>query len=157
VINYVTGDIFESGTQALVCPINCVGVMGKGLALQFKNRYPGNYRLYKHACAKGQVKPGKMFITKEHEIYIINFPTKRHWRNQSILSDIDEGLIELRRVIKRLELKDIAIPALGCGNGQLLWYQVKTLLETHLSNLDNNIIIYGPFKNTNKEIINGII
>jgi O-acetyl-ADP-ribose deacetylase (regulator of RNase III) len=131
--------------------------MGKGLALQFKNKYPSNYKLYKRACAEGRVKPGTMFITKQHEIYIINFPTKRHWRNASIPNDINEGLIELRRVIERLKIKIIAIPALGCGNGGLFWHQIKILMELHLSNLNHDIIIYEPIKDINEEKNNGII
>ena len=126
------GNLFVAGTEALVNPVNCAGVMGKGLALQFKRAFPDNFRQYKAACKNAQVQPGKMLTVKtENSLlphYIINFPTKRHWRNQSRLDDIQAGIVALVAEIQHLEIESIAIPALGCGHGGLAWSAVKPLI-----------------------------
>jgi O-acetyl-ADP-ribose deacetylase (regulator of RNase III) len=149
-IEFRTGNILESETEALVNTVNCVGVMGKGIALQFKQAFPVNFDKYARACRAGVVKPGSMFIvelgTLEAPQYIVNFPTKRDWRNKSRLSDIQEGLNALLSDVKRLNIRSIAIPPLGCGNGGLSWDDVRPLIVDTFSDLpDVHVIIYGPY------------
>ena len=114
------GDILRTDAQALVNTVNCVGVMGRGVALQFKNAYPANYDAYRFACEQNQVVPGKMFVFDTGYLtnprYIINFPTKRHWKGKSRIEDIDAGLADLQLVIRELGIKSIAIPPLGAGS-----------------------------------------
>ncbi|MBW4694177.1 MAG: macro domain-containing protein [Lyngbya sp. HA4199-MV5] len=128
------GNLLESDAEALVNTVNCVGVMGKGLALQFKQAFPENFREYRQACQSGAVQPGQMLIVQTGRLddprYIINFPTKRHWRNPSQIKDIKTGLRALIEVVKRLGIRSIAIPPLGCGNGGLEWSQVAPLIES---------------------------
>lgn len=142
------GDIFESGCEALVNPVNCVGVMGAGLAREFKKRYPTNFGHYQYACDCGEVVPGKMFITFRQEPlprYIVNFPTKRDWRHESQLSDIDMGLTALIVDINRYGIGSIAIPALGCGRGGLFWETVSPRIKEALEPLTNvHVKIYEP-------------
>lgn len=129
-IEYVSGDIFASNAAALVNPVNCVGVMGKGLALQFKTRYPGIFLEYRDACRAGLVAPGRMFVSKAHDgRVIIHFPTKRHWGDKSRLEDIRSGLVDLRRVIQEMHIPSVAIPAIGAGLGGLPWEMVKQFIE----------------------------
>ena len=131
-IQPASGDILESPAEALVNTVNCVGVMGRGIALQFKNRYPENYKEYALACKLNEVRPGTMFVTNTNQFqgprYIINFPTKRHWRGKSRLEDIDAGLADLVRVVSDLKIKSIAVPPLGCGLGGLNWVDVRPLI-----------------------------
>ncbi len=144
-ITYTKGDIFEQDVKAIVNAVNCVGIMGKGIALQFKNRYPENFELYETACKQNKVIPGKMFICEIDSQYIINFPTKRHWRDSSKLEDIIIGLDDLVRAIKALKIQSIAIPPIGCGLGGLEWSIVKTHIQQKLSNLtDVQIIVLEP-------------
>lgn len=148
-IKYIQGNLFDAEVDALVNTVNTVGVMGKGIALMFKERYPENMSAYAKACAIGEVQTGKMFVTETHELvgprWIINFPTKQHWRAKSRLSWIIEGLADLRRFIQQNEVRSIAIPALGAGNGGLDWQQVKLEIEKALSDLDDvEIIVYEP-------------
>ena len=132
-ITYTTGNILEAETEALVNTVNCVGIMGKGIALQFKQAHPDNYAQYVRACEAGEVQPGRMLITQTGSIlpphYIINFPTKRHWRGKSRLEDIDAGLEALKQDIRRLGIRSIAIPPLGCGSGGLAWSDVRPRIE----------------------------
>jgi O-acetyl-ADP-ribose deacetylase (regulator of RNase III) len=132
-IQPASGDILESPAEALVNTVNCVGVMGRGIALQFKNRYPENYKEYAQACKLNEVRPGTMFVTNTNQFqgprYIINFPTKRHWRGKSRLEDIDAGLADLVRVVADLKITSIAIPPLGCGLGGLSWPLVKARIQ----------------------------
>ena len=143
-IKYTSGNLLDSEADILVNAINCVGVMGKGIALEFKNRYPKMFESYKYLCKKGEVKVGSLFVWKDpHTKHIINFPTKQHWRNKSEIEWIDSGLQVLRKSM--LELfpdKSIAIPKLGCANGGLSWEDVKPLIETHLGDLPNIVYIY---------------
>jgi O-acetyl-ADP-ribose deacetylase (regulator of RNase III) len=132
-IQYLVGDLLkQEDVDAIVNTVNCVGIMGKGIALQFKNKWPDNFKLYKTACAQGLVEPGKMFVfdagalAKPH--YIINFPTKQHWRASSKIDFIKTGLEDLVFQVQRLSIQSIAIPPLGCGNGGLDWAQVKPLI-----------------------------
>ena len=143
---FTTGNIFDSEAEAIINTINCVGVMGKGLALQFKHRYPDNFQAYAIACRKGEVRPGRMFITRAGNKYLINFPTKRHWRDNSKLEDIATGLDALKEEIKTRNIKSIAIPPLGAGLGGLNWEnQVKPLIVEKLNSLTEvKIFIFGP-------------
>jgi O-acetyl-ADP-ribose deacetylase (regulator of RNase III) len=128
------GNLLEEDAEALVNAINCVGVMGKGIALQFKQAFPENFQQYKQACDAKEVQPGRMFTVPTGKLfnpkYIINFPTKRHWREKSKIEDIQTGLNALVAEVQRLGITSIAIPALGCGNGGLDWIEVKPLIES---------------------------
>ncbi|HTA27386.1 MAG TPA: macro domain-containing protein [Bacteroidia bacterium] len=148
-MKYIKGNLLEAETQALVNTVNTVGVMGKGIALQFKERFPINYKLYSDACKKKEIAIGKMFVVKENtfqgEKIIINFPTKTEWYKPSQYDYIEEGLKDLVRVIKEYKIQSIAIPPLGCGNGGLKWDKVKPLMDKYLVGLpDIHIQIYEP-------------
>lgn len=148
-INYVTGNILDSKAQALVNTVNTVGIMGKGIALQFKKAYPNNFKLYSEACKKKELGIGKMFVTKDSNIssgekLIINFPTKQNWRKPSEYIFIEEGLDDLINVIKTKQIKSIAIPPLGAGNGGLKWEKVKKIIEEKFKNIDTEIYVYEP-------------
>lgn len=147
---FTSGNIFEAQTDAYVNPVNCMGVMGKGLALKFKERFPQNYTAYKFDCQRKSVRVGEMHICFIHKHgypkYIINFPTKIHWKDSSQLSYINAGLHSLLRCIEELNLKSIAIPKLGCGLGKLDWVLVKKEIQRILGNVPNvNIYIYEDF------------
>ena len=148
-IEHTRGDILKCKVDAIVNTVNCVGVMGRGLALQFKNAYPENFKAYEAACRRGIVQPGRMFVfdiahsTKPR--FIINFPTKRHWRNKSIIEDIDAGLVDLVNVIRNNDINSIAIPPLGAGLGGLNWGDVCKSIENHLIELvDVDVIVFDP-------------
>ena len=148
-IEYKHGDLLACDTEAIVNTVNCVGVMGRGIALQFKKLYPDNFKHYAKACKSGEVAPGKMHVYKTNSIvnprYIINFPTKRHWKNVSKIEDIEDGLTDLISVIQQYNIKSIAIPPLGCGLGGLEWNDVKTRIEAALSYLDNvQVLVFEP-------------
>lgn len=148
-IEYKSGDIFTSEAEALVNTVNCVGVMGRGVALQFKNHYPENFKVYQQACENKQVKTGQMFVFETGSLmspkWIINFPTKRHWRGKSHIEDIDAGLTDLVKVIREKRIQSIAIPPLGAGLGGLDWLRVRQLIETKLAQLkDIDIEVYEP-------------
>jgi O-acetyl-ADP-ribose deacetylase (regulator of RNase III) len=131
-IKNVKGNLVTAKLEALVNPVNCVGVMGTGLALQFKTQFPGNYLQYKDACAAKQVKLGKMFVTRTTKMwpsYIINFPTKQHWIDVSKLEDIEAGLESLVLEVLQRDIRSIAIPMLGCGMGKMDWRVVKPKIE----------------------------
>lgn len=131
-VELTQGDILRADTEALVNTVNCVGIMGRGIALQFKKAFPENFKVYEAACKAGQVQPGKVFVYDLNRLYsprfIINFPTKRHWRNKSRLEDIREGLDDLVTVVQQHRIGSIAIPPLGCGLGGLQWADVKPLI-----------------------------
>lgn len=148
-IHYRTGNLLDSNTEALVNTVNTVGVMGKGIALQFKNRFPFNFKQYAVACKNKELKIGQLFITEEETLLtgkkiIINFPTKTHWRLPSEYQYIEAGLQELVKVIKERNIRSISIPPLGAGHGGLNWNKVKLLLEDYLSDIDCDIYIYKP-------------
>lgn len=148
-IKYINGNIFDAEVEAIVNPVNCVGVMGKGLAKQVKEKYPGNYKIYERDCEYGIVRIGKMhqYFLGEDKLpnWIINFPTKIHWRDQSYINHIKFGLKDLVKVIKECNIKSIAIPPLGCGCGGLNWNEVKIIIEQELNELtDVKIWIYEP-------------
>lgn len=127
------GNLLAAEVDALVNTVNTVGVMGKGIALQFKRAYPANYRAYRNACDRGEVRLGQMYVfdtgVRGPRRFIVNFPTKRHWRSPSQLSDIEAGLDALVTAVSRHGISSIAIPALGCGNGGLIWSDVRPLIE----------------------------
>lgn len=134
-ITITHGDLLkQEDVDAIVNTVNCVGVMGKGIALQFKNKWPLNFAQYAAACKAKELRPGTMFIHDSGGLvkpnYIINFPTKDHWRGSSKLKFIEDGLVDLVLQVKRLSIKSIAIPPLGCGNGGLEWSVVKPLIES---------------------------
>lgn len=148
-IHYTTGNLLESGAEALVNTVNTVGVMGKGIALQFKNIFPNNFKLYASACKNSNLTVGQLLVTEEEFLLIgkkiiINFPTKTNWRLPSEYKYIEEGLTELVKVIKEKNIKSIAIPPLGAGNGGLDWNKIKQILERHLLEVNCEIFIYEP-------------
>jgi O-acetyl-ADP-ribose deacetylase (regulator of RNase III) len=148
-IEFRSGDILKDDAEALVNTVNCVGVMGRGIALQFKDTFPENFKAYAEACQRGAVKPGRMFVFETGQLtpprYIINFPTKRHWRGKSRLEDIDAGLKALVEVIREKRIRSIAIPPLGSGLGGLDWLDVKPRIEAALRPLAHVCaIVYEP-------------
>ena len=148
-ITYKTGDIFKEEADAIVNTVNCVGIMGRGIALQFKKRFPDNFKIYAAACKQKEVMPGKMFVYETGSLigpkYVINFPTKRHWRGASRMEDIETGLQDLAEVITKLNIKSVALPPLGCGLGGLNWDEVRARIENALSKLsDVEIIVFEP-------------
>ena len=148
-IRLVKGNLLESEAQALVNTVNTVGVMGKGIALQFKEAYPNNYALYRKACKNNEVRVGQMFVTEENGIYqgkkyIVNFPTKTTWRKPSEYSYIESGLQDLRNKIISYKWKSIAIPPLGSHNGGLNWDRVKEMILKVLADVPCDILLYEP-------------
>jgi O-acetyl-ADP-ribose deacetylase (regulator of RNase III) len=148
-IQYITGNILESPAEALVNTVNTVGVMGKGIALQFKNAYPNNFNAYRKACERKEIAVGDLFVVQDSNLHsgkklIINFPTKKDWRKPSEYSFIEEGLDDFVRVIKEYQIKSIALPPLGAGNGGLEWEKVKKIIEQKLSHLNVEIYVYEP-------------
>ncbi len=136
-IAYKKGDIIAEDAEALVNTVNCVGIMGRGIALQFKNAFPENFKAYEAACRRAEVQPGRMFVFATQQLtnprYIINFPTKRHWRGKSRLSDIDAGLDSLVGEIRTRGIRSIAIPPLGTGLGGLSWLDVRPKIEAAIA------------------------
>lgn len=148
-LTYTQGNLLEAPTEALVNTVNEVGVMGKGIALMFRDSFPENARAYQAACKAGEVRVGRMLVTREHDLtgarWIINFPTKKHWRNPSKLEWVREGLRDLVRVVREKQIRSIAVPPLGCGNGGLEWTQVRREIEAALADLaDVDIRVYEP-------------
>jgi O-acetyl-ADP-ribose deacetylase (regulator of RNase III) len=147
-IKLTSGDLFEAGTDALVNAANCVGIMGRGVALQFKKAYPLNFREYEAACKAGEVQPGQMFVHETGKFsprFIVNFPTKRHWKGKSRIEDIDSGLIALAAEIRARGIKSIAIPPLGAGLGGLDWNDVLPRITSALQDVpDLQVVIYEP-------------
>lgn len=148
-ITYTTGNLLDANVEALVNTVNTVGVMGKGIALMFKERFPENTRAYEFACKAGEVRVGEVFVTQGAGLWgprwIINFPTKEHWRFATRIDWVQSGLASLRRVIIDNGIRSIAIPPLGCGNGGLDWTDVRPLIERALHDLqDVQVIVYEP-------------
>ena len=141
------GDIFKSSCEVIANPINCVGVMGGGLALAFKKRFPKHFDIYKKMCDRGEIRVGELYIVdgdEEHKVLL--FPTKIHWRNPSLMEYVVDGLKYLAENYEKMDIKSIAIPAIGCGLGGLNWEDVKEEITSVLSELDNKIEIeiYEP-------------
>ena len=135
------GNIFNSSCEFLVNPVNCVGVMGKGLALEFKNKYPLNFEIYKKACDNASLNIGNLLIVPVDNKFIVNFPTKKHWRNKSDLEFIKIGLEELKVAIKDFNIKSIALPKLGCGLGGLDWNEVFDLIKDFHNSIVDNVLV----------------
>lgn len=157
-IKQIQGNILESKAEAIVNTVNTVGVMGKGIALQFKKAFPHNYKVYKEACDNKEVTIGKVLIVKDEsmlggEKLIINFPTKKHWRQPSKYEYIELGMQSLVAAVKEHNIKSIAIPPLGAGNGGLHWSMVSEIIQSHLSDLKDLVVeLYEP-SNTIKEAL----
>ena len=148
-ITYKSGDLLSEDAEALVNPVNCVGVMGRGVALQFKRAWPENFDAYAAACRRHEVQPGRMFVFenvgKAGPRYIVNFPTKRHWRDKSIIEDIDAGLSALVVEVRRRGIRSIAIPALGAGLGGLDWADVRPRIERAMRELPEvSVVVFEP-------------
>jgi O-acetyl-ADP-ribose deacetylase (regulator of RNase III) len=148
-IELAQGNLLEADAEALVNTVNCEGYMGKGIALQFKQAYPENFRAYERACHAHEVQPGRMFTVATGQMvnpqYIINFPTKRHWRGASRIEDIRAGLKALVQEVKRLGIQSIAVPPLGCGNGWLNWWEVRPMIEQALQAVpDVRVLLFEP-------------
>ncbi len=147
-IRLLSGNLLHDQADALVNTVNCVGVMGKGIALAFKQLYPANFNEYASACARKEVLVGKMFITSPGDIFgprwIINFPTKQHWRDPSQMKWIEDGLSDLVAFVKREHVRSIALPALGCANGGLAWEAVRPRIETAFEGVDTEVRLYKP-------------
>jgi O-acetyl-ADP-ribose deacetylase (regulator of RNase III) len=148
-MRFIQGNLLEAPVEALVNTVNTVGVMGKGIALMFKEAFPGNFLAYEDACKGHEVKIGRMFVTETGALsgprWIINFPTKKHWRQPSRLEWITEGLGDLKRVIQQKHIRSIALPPLGSGNGGLNWGEVRQQVERVLGDLEDvDIVVYEP-------------
>jgi O-acetyl-ADP-ribose deacetylase (regulator of RNase III) len=157
-IKYARGDILAADVEALVNTVNCVGIMGRGIALQFKIAFPENFKAYEAACARDLVQPGRMFVFETGALtnpkYIINFPTKRHWRGKSRLEDIDSGLEALVEEIRDRRISSIAIPPLGSGLGGLNWTDVRSRIEVALRGFNNlEIIVFEPNGDLNPKTV----
>ena len=146
-LRFTQGDIFRQRVEALVNPVNCHGIMGRGLALQFRTAYPECFPPYRQACVDGTLRPGSVLFTPTGYAvpeWVVHFPTKRHWRDKSLLHDIDEGLRDLASTIRHRRMKSIAVPPLGCGLGGLSWTSVRPLLERHLRVLPCDVTVLEP-------------
>jgi O-acetyl-ADP-ribose deacetylase (regulator of RNase III) len=152
-IEYETGDILKANVQALVNTVNCEGVMGKGIALQFKLKFPENFRAYETVCNQDELEPGRLFVFDRGQLfeendgpqYIINFPTKTHWRKPSKLEYIEQGMDALVEEVQQRDIESIAIPPLGCGNGGLDWEDVEAIIERHIEALPEvRVVLYPP-------------
>ncbi|MEI6309102.1 MAG: macro domain-containing protein [bacterium] len=158
-IEFKKGDILAEDAEALVNTVNCVGIMGRGIALQFKNAFPQNFKSYATACKKNEVLPGKMFVFETGQLvnprYIINFPTKRHWRGKSRMEDIDAGLVALAEEIRSLKIRSIAIPPLASGLGGLDWSKVRPRIEAALCGFNNlKVVLFEPSDTSTEKRVN---
>lgn len=146
-IRFQDGDIFRQKAEALVNPVNCVGTMGKGLALEFKRRYPRNFQLYQAACRRGELRPGTVLTVPEGDRLIVNLPTKRHWRDPSRIGDVRSGLQALAEEVRAKGIKSLAVPALGAGLGGLPWEEVREVIAETLEGLEDvDITVLEPRK-----------
>ena len=142
-ITYKTGNIFNSSAQVITNTVNCVGVMGKGLALAYKKKYPEMFNDYKIKCSEGQVNPGQPYLWENKEVQVLNFPTKRHWKQASLISDIEEGLKYLAGNYSKMGISSVALPPLGCGLGGLSWTDVKSLINKYLGSIEDlDVYVY---------------
>lgn len=152
-IRYTQGNLLDAEVEALVNTVNTVGIMGKGIALMFKEAFPENFRLYAAACKRGEVQIGRMFVTERPPLagssrgprWIINFPTKRHWRDRTRPEWVQAGLADLARLLQEKAIRSVALPPLGCGNGGLEWSAVRPLIEQALAGLPSvEVVVYEP-------------
>jgi O-acetyl-ADP-ribose deacetylase (regulator of RNase III) len=150
VISYHQGDLLNADVDALVNAVNTVGVMGKGIALAFKTRFPANFQAYAVACQRGEVLTGRMFVTETQALlgprWIVNFPTKQHWRDPSRLEWVQTGLQDLRRFLLAQGVQSVALPALGAGLGGLTWPAVRAEIATALADLPVDVRVYEPLQ-----------
>jgi uncharacterized protein YwgA/O-acetyl-ADP-ribose deacetylase (regulator of RNase III) len=152
-VHVIIGDMFQSTAQTLVNTVNCVGVMGKGIALEFKNRFPDMYEDYVRRCSAKAVKLGRPYLYKRPTPpWILNFPTKDHWRSVSHLEDIIRGLHYLEHQYKAWGITSLAVPPLGCGQGQLEWRVVGPTLYRHLKRFDISVELYAPYGTPHEEL-----
>jgi O-acetyl-ADP-ribose deacetylase (regulator of RNase III) len=148
-IEYKTGDILAEDAEALVNTVNCVGFMGRGIALQFKKAWPENFQAYAAACRRNEIQPGRMFVFETGRVtnprLIVNFPTKRHWRGRSRMEDIESGLRSLVEEVRSRGIRSIAVPPLGAGLGGLEWAEVRPRIEEAMRDLPNvRVIVFEP-------------
>ena len=152
-LSFTRGDMFAFPAEAIVNTVNCVGVMGKGVALEFKRRWPDNFRAYRKRCDGGSLRPGKVFVFEQADLfggdgrrYLVNFPTKDHWRDPSRIEWIEAGLDDFASRARELAMKSIVMPPLGCGNGGLDWAKVRPLIERKLEGLSRHaeITVFEP-------------
>lgn len=149
-IEVTRGNLLEADVEAIVNTVNTVGVMGKGIALQFKKAFPDNFAAYKRACDNYELQPGIVLVVANRELtgnprFIINFPTKRHWRGKSRMEDVESGLEALKREVRARGIKSIAIPPLGCGNGGLRWSDVLPRIQSAFADLqDVRVLVFEP-------------
>lgn len=148
-IQFVRGNLFDRRAEALVNAVNCVGVMGKGIALEFKKAYPENFAAYVEGCERGEIRPGRMFLYETGSLnppcWIINFPTKRHWRDKSRMKDLEAGLDDLARALSEKKIRSVAMPAIGAGLGGLDWALVRRAIAARLEPLVGvEIIVFEP-------------
>lgn len=141
-LQYVNGDILHSHAQTYVNTVNTVGVMGKGLALQFKNKYPEMFKAYQKICRNHLLDIGKLYLWKGSEKWILMFPTKKHWMDSSQIEFIESGLKKFVDNYRRIGIQSIAFPKLGCGLGGLEWEMVQPLMEKYLKHLPIDIFVY---------------
>jgi O-acetyl-ADP-ribose deacetylase (regulator of RNase III) len=149
VLRFARGNLLEAPVEALVNAVNTVGVMGRGIALMFKNQFPGSFRAYARACKAGEVTAGKMFVSEESQgggpRWIVHFTTKKHWRDPSKLEWVESGLEALTELIRERGIRSVALPPLGCGNGGLDWEVVRPLMVKALEKLEDvDVVIYEP-------------
>ena len=155
-ITRASGDLLKADAEGVVNAVNCVGVMGRGIALQFKRAFPQNFKVYQAACKRHEVQPGKMLVVETgqltHPRYIVNFPTKRHWRGPSRLDDSELGLAALAAEVRRLGIRSIAVPPLGCGLGGLDWSAVRPRVErAFAASPDVEVLLFEPSQVANTQ------
>lgn len=144
-ITYMSANLLESPAQVLTNTVNCVGVMGKGIALEFKKRFPAMFDDYVSRCRRGEVRPGQPYLWEDDRTQILNFPTKNHWRHPSRLEDVDAGLREIATRYQEWGIATLALPALGCGNGGLKWVDVDALIALHLGSIPTlEVFVFPP-------------
>lgn len=148
-MRFIQGNLLEADAAAIVNTVNCVGFMGRGIAAQFKRKYPENFKAYETACKRGEIVPGKMFVFATGQFanprFIVNFPTKRHWRGKSNIKDIEAGLVALVAEVQARGIESIAIPPLGCGLGGLAWHDVRSRIEQAFAVLpDVSVLVFEP-------------
>lgn len=143
-VTLASGNLLQSRAQTLVNTVNCIGVMGKGIALAFKRRYPEMFNDYAERCRRGEVGLGRPYLYKADDHWIVNFPTKQHWRARSHLQDVIDGLEYLEKHYREWGVTSLAVPALGCGNGQLEWNVVGPTIARHLGRFDIPVELYPP-------------
>ncbi len=148
-IEPMRGNLLEADAEALVNTVNCVGVMGKGIALQFKQAFPDNFARYAKACKEKRVRPGRVLVVETgaalNPKYIVNFPTKRHWKGGSKMEDVETGLVDLVAEVRRLDIRTIAVPPLGAGLGGLHWPEVRERIAAAFAELpDVRVLLFEP-------------